>query len=224
MPNANYIVLSLFLAAFLMSVVLHEVAHGWVAKQCGDPTAELAGRLSLNPIRHIDPVMTIIVPFFMMYFAGVIFGGAKPVPVNPYNFRNLERDDLKVSVAGVVVNFIIAAVFGFGLHLWQPGQMGFTLFALVAVANLVLAFFNLIPIPPLDGSHVMRFIIARFSPQAAARYERLGMFGLILVFLLFGFFSPLLFGAVDFVWTDIFMIRDVSWMAVIHQFRQSFAA
>ena len=93
----SYLILGIFLAAFLMSLVLHEVAHGWVARACGDPTAEMAGRLSLNPARHIDPMMTIIMPLVMLYMTKgrFMFGAAKPVPVNPHNLRNPETDDLK---------------------------------------------------------------------------------------------------------------------------------
>jgi len=218
----SYVVLILFLAGFLWSVILHEVAHGWVAKQCGDPTAEMAGRLTLNPIPHIDPVMTIIVPIAMMLFSGIIFGGAKPVPVNPYNFRNGEIDDLKVSLAGVGVNFSIAAVFGFSLHLWPVESAGFTLFALLALVNLVLGLFNLIPVPPLDGSHVMRFLLARIDRGIAESYERIGVFGLVILFLLLGFFWRHIALAIDFIWFNVFKI-DVGWGSVVVNFQKAFS-
>ena len=222
MDLLSYVVLILFLAGFLWSVILHEVAHGWVAKQCGDPTAEMAGRLTLNPIPHIDPVMTIIVPIAMMLFSGIIFGGAKPVPVNPYNFRNGEIDDLKVSLAGVGVNFSIAAVFGFSLHLWPVESAGFTLFALLALVNLVLGLFNLIPVPPLDGSHVMRFLLARIDRGIAESYERIGVFGLVILFLLLGFFWRHIALAIDFIWFNVFKI-DVGWGSVVVNFQKAFS-
>lgn len=220
----NYVVLTLFVAAFVMSVVLHEIAHGYVAKLCGDPTAEIAGRLSLNPVRHIDPFMTILLPLLLLVFSRgrMMFGGAKPVPVNPYNFRKPETDHLKVSLAGVVVNFTIAAVFGFSLHLWPPGQAGFTLFTLIVVANLMLGFFNLLPIPPLDGSHVMRFFLARLSPQLAAAYERIGRFGLVLLILFINFSGGVYLSAVDYVWFKVLMMGNVGWWEVIQSFRASF--
>jgi Zn-dependent protease len=207
-----------------MSVVLHEVAHGWVAKQCGDYTAEAAGRLSLNPLRHIDPFMTIILPILLLFLSGgrSIFGGAKPVPVNPYKFRNLELDDLKVSVAGVTVNLIIAFAFGMALHAMTPDTVGFTLFTMVTISNLALAFFNLIPIPPLDGSHVARFFLSRISQHVANAYERLGFFGLVFVFLFFSYFQRPIYLGMDFFWTRILGHNDVDWLTVIAGFRARF--
>jgi len=220
----NYIVLVLFAAAFVMSVVLHEVAHGYVARLCGDPTAEIAGRLTLNPIKHIDPIMTIAVPLVLLYVSGgrVFFGGARPVPVNPYLLRNGEVDDLKVSLAGVTTNFTMALVFGWSLHLWRPGEAGFTLFALIAIANLMLGMFNLIPVPPLDGSHVVRFLLARVAPEAAAAYQRIGMFGIVLVMLFWSFFGRFIFIAVTFVWDKVLLMGEVPWWDVISQFRATF--
>ncbi len=220
----NYVVLALYIAAFIMSVVLHEIAHGWVARACGDPTAEIQGRLSLNPVKHIDPIMTILMPALLMIVSKgqFIFGGAKPVPVNPYMLRNPEIDDLKVSVAGVTVNLSIAAVLGFSVHLWEPDTAGFTLFTLVSVTNLFLAFFNLIPIPPLDGSHVFRFLLARISPQAAAAYERIGMFGIFLVMVFIMMLGGVLSIAIDIVWSNVFMLRDVPWWRVTGAFWASF--
>jgi len=224
MAYANYIVLVLYAGALIMSIVLHEIAHGWVARRCGDPTAEAAGRLSLNPIRHVDPFMTIILPILVLFSSGgrMIFGGAKPVPVNPYNFRNLEIDDLKVSVAGVITNMAIALICGFALHLWQPGTVGFTLFTMITVANLGLAFFNLIPIPPLDGSHVARFFLAKVSPPLADAYQRLGIVGLIFIFLLAGYFFAPIRWAMDFFWFTVLGHNTVDWARVIYDFWQTF--
>lgn len=219
----NYVVMALFIAAFIMSVVLHEVAHGFVAHLCGDPTAKMAGRLTLNPIKHIDPIMTIAVPLTLLIVSGgqIFFGGAKPVPVNPYLLRGGEKDDLKVSLAGVAVNFSIALIAGLSLRFWNPEQLGFVLFTMIAIANLMLGFFNLIPIPPLDGSHVMRFVISRFSREAAAAYERLGMFGLIFVIIFMMSFGGYLLRAVDIVWYKVFMMK-VDWYAVMQAFWGTF--
>ena len=183
----EHLVTVLWLLGFVMSIVLHEVAHGLAARRAGDHTAEMAGRLSLNPIRHIDPFMSIALPAIMYITSGgrYMFGGAKPVPINPYNFRNLELDDLRVSLAGVATNFLLAAGLGYTLHFWEPHTVGYSLFGRLAMTNVILGTFNLMPIPPLDGSHVMRFLIAKIDPGIAAAYERIGMFGIALV-LLFG--------------------------------------
>lgn len=200
------IVTGLFIAAFLMSIVLHEVAHGWMARQCGDPTAELAGRLSLNPLKHIDPFFTILMPIVTYWTAGFLFGGAKPVPVNPYNFRNLERDDIKVSLAGVTVNFIIALVTGYSLHILVPGSIAYSLFARIAFVNLVLAFFNLIPVPPLDGSHLLRHFLAKVNRQMAEAYERIGMFGFLFIIVLLNFNLLPIRVAIGFVWRHVLLL------------------
>ena len=226
MENIHYIVLVLFIAAFVMSVILHEAAHGWMAARCGDYTAEAAGRLSLNPIRHIDPFYTILMPIMILVASGgsMIFGGAKPVPVNPYNFRNMEIDDLKVSVAGVAVNFSIALVCGYLIHAFAPGTVGYTLLTLITVSNLLLGFFNLTPIPPLDGSHVLRFLLGRVSPELATAYERIGRFGFIILLLLI--YSRALGGplvaAVDFVWYSVLANGPVHWGDVLFSFASSF--
>ena len=224
--QTHYLVLVFFIAGTIMSVVLHEIAHGFIARQCGDHTAEAAGRLSLNPIKHIDPFMTILMPILTMVFSGgsLIFGGAKPVPINPYFFRNLEIDDLKVSVAGVATNFAIALACGATLHAWPRESAGFTLFTMLTVANLGLGFFNLIPIPPLDGSHVARFFLARINPGLAAVYERIGMMGLILVFMFASIFSGPIFLAMNFVWKDVLLMTDVQWYRVIGEFWGNFSA
>ncbi len=148
----------------IISIILHEVAHGYMANWLGDPTARLAGRLSLNPAKHIDPVGSIIVPI-LTSFAGFTFGWAKPVPYNPYNIRgNKRRGELLIALAGPASNLLIALIFGtlirFGLV--------YELFGYIVIINIVLAIFNLIPLPPLDGSKILYF----FMP---ARYNRFRM-------------------------------------------------
>jgi len=221
MLSTHIIVYTIYLAAFVYSIILHEIAHAWVAKECGDPTAEAAGRITLNPIPHIDPIMSIALPAIMLYTGQPLIGGAKPVPVNPYNFRHLERDDLKVSLAGVAVNFLIALVFGFMLHLFEPGTINYTLFGSIAVLNIVLGIFNLIPIPPLDGSHVMRLLLSRIDPGIAAAYERIGFFGLVIIVLLLQANLLHLSGAIEFVWHRVFLIDNASWQDVMYLLRHS---
>ncbi len=189
------------LAIFVISVMAHEVAHGYVAYLCGDPTAKLAGRLTFNPLAHIDPIRTVILPLVIWYSTGFIFGGAKPVPVNPLNFRNPKRDGILVSLAGVATNLLIAVALAVLIRTLLVTQV----FAMTSVGtraleygvmiNLLLAFFNLLPVPPLDGSHVLA---AMLPPQAAAAYQSLRETGFILLMILI-MFTPL-FGV---LWTVI---------------------
>ncbi len=179
----------------------HEVAHGYVAYLCGDPTAKLAGRLTFNPLAHIDPIRTVILPLVIWYSTGFIFGGAKPVPVNPLNFRNPKRDGILVSLAGVATNLLIAVALAVLIRTLLVTQV----FAMTSVGtraleygvmiNLLLAFFNLLPVPPLDGSHVLAALL---PPRAAAAYQSLRETGFILLMILI-MFTPL-FGV---LWTVI---------------------
>jgi Zn-dependent protease len=196
-------VLVVGLAIFVMSVVAHEVAHGWMALQCGDPTALRAGRLTLNPIRHIDPVRTVLLPLFIWIGSGgrMIFGGAKPVPVNPFLFKNFRRDNILVSLIGVTTNFVIAVGLAallrvlLATHFFQGDSPGTEVLVGGVRVNLLLAFFNLMPIPPLDGSHVVAVLLPR---ALAEPYERLGEAGFVIVLALlwFGPFGSLLWGLV----------------------------
>ncbi len=192
--------LALFLPVLLFSVVAHEYAHGYAALRQGDPTAWQLGRLTLNPIKHIDPFMTIILPVMLAIIGGPIFGGAKPVPVNPRNYRNYKRGDIIVSLAGVATNVLLAVacvplIIIVGILGQQvPGllrPLGILQQMLIAgiFINLILAAFNLLPIPPLDGSHVFKYAL---PPQWALQYQRLGMMGLLLLFLILSFGRPLL--------------------------------
>ncbi len=190
------------LPVLIFSVVLHEIAHGWVARQQGDPTAAMLGRLTLNPIPHLDPIGSVLVPAVLALMpGGLIFGWARPVPVNPRNFRNYKKGDILVSLAGVAVNFLLAIAFTlvlvgvtWGMRLmpeaagvWQTiggmAQYG-------VLINFVLMLFNLLPIPPLDGSHVMYHLL---PPHLAVRYREFGRFGMLLVlaFLFLGGFRLL---------------------------------
>ena len=184
----------------LFSMVAHEYAHGYAALKQGDTTAYSLGRLTWNPIPHIDLFMTILLPLVTYFTTGIAFGGAKPVPVVPRNYRNFKRGDIIVSLAGVTTNFIIAIcciplimlVGGLGRALPVLSQTAAILQAMLlygVLINLALAAFNLIPIPPLDGSHVFKYIL---PPAWALNYQRLGAQGLLILFLLISFGSPIL--------------------------------
>lgn len=133
------------------SIILHEVAHGYVAYRLGDPTAKLAGRLTLNPLSHIDPVGTIVLPLITFFFSGFIFGWAKPVPYNPLYLGDPKRDAKLVGLAGPLTNIVLALIFSFLLRIGILANLTDVFFFALRI-NLLLAIFNLLPIPPLDGS------------------------------------------------------------------------
>jgi Zn-dependent protease len=174
----------------LFSMVAHEYAHGWVAYQNGDPTAYQLGRLTWNPVRHIDPFMTIILPIVLFLSHMPIIGGAKPVPVNPRNYRNFKRGDIMVSLAGIVTNILLAFVCAllipllfFAASAFPRATMAFGILQVMFLygiwINLVLAAFNLLPIPPLDGSHVFKYLL---PPAWALSYERVSRYGLLVIY------------------------------------------
>lgn len=179
-------------------MVAHEYAHGYAALRQGDPTAYMLGRLTFNPLKHIDPWMTILLPLLLWYGTGgrMVFGGAKPVPVNPRNYRNYKRGDIIVSLAGIATNLVLAAaalVLAIVLGLLGdalPAATGGLALAQRMMfwgiwLNLLLAFFNLIPIPPLDGSHVLYHLL---PPGLALRYRALARYGFVILLALLLFF------------------------------------
>jgi Zn-dependent protease len=182
----------LIVPVMLFSVIAHEYAHGYAALKQGDTTALSLGRLTWNPLKHIDLWLTIILPVMLMFTMGMALGGAKPVPVDPRNYRNLRRGDIIVSLAGVFTNLLIAlgatvlvALVGMAASaVPAAGQSLSILQAMMILAinlNLALIAFNLIPIPPLDGSHVMKYLL---PPGWAIHYQRLGFAGLIVLIIL----------------------------------------
>jgi len=186
-------------------MVAHEYAHAEAAYRQGDSTAYMLGRLTLNPAKHIDPFMTIILPLVLYYTSGFAFGGAKPVPVNPRNYRNYVRGDVIVSLAGIVVNLGLFVIFialfaAVGTIAAALPSLAPTLELLQRMMaygiwwNLVLAFFNLIPIPPLDGSHVFYHIL---PPGAGMQYRQLQRYGFLPI-LAVSYFLPGVIGV--FLW------------------------
>jgi len=176
------------------SVILHEISHGLVAERLGDPTARISGRLTLKPKSHIDPVMTIAVPLILILVGSpVIFGGAKPVPVDSLNFRRPKRDIALVSAAGPLTNFAIAVILAILLNIlallslpvgWLSAISQVITYGIII--NVILGLFNLLPIPPLDGFKV----VGGFLPDhLAADWYNLEKFGLIPLFILLFFFS-----------------------------------
>lgn len=176
---------------FALAIILHEIAHGYVANKLGDPTAKLLGRLTLNPIKHIDPFMSVILPALLIFSGSpIIFGGAKPVPVNILNLKNPKRDMAWVAVAGPITNFILALLcylvfinlvfFESILHLLP--QIVAVIIASWAfhgvLINLVLGLFNLLPVPPLDGGRIMVGIL---PSKLARKYAKLEKYGLLIV-------------------------------------------
>jgi len=177
-------------AILFPAIILHEVSHGYVAYLLGDPTAKRMGRLTLNPIAHIDPIGTIVMPLALLFLSGgaFFFGYAKPVPFNPRNFKDERTGMLLTGIAGPVTNIVLAIVFGFASRFFVvPGGMwDMTSFNSVAAfllyfcfANLMLAFFNLVPIPPLDGSRVLQWLLPDSLRDAYHSLERFGFFIII---------------------------------------------
>lgn len=189
--------MTIFLAIafiFVMSVIIHEVAHGLAALWLGDPTAKYADRLTLNPARHIDPVGSVLVPLITYFAGGFIFGWAKPVPYNPYNLRDQKYGPALVGAAGPLSNILVALIFGFFLRvLLVTGQVSLVgesaiadIFSFAIMINVLLAFFNLIPIPPLDGSKLL-YAVLPIREETKMRLEQFGfMFLFLAIYLLSG--------------------------------------
>jgi Zn-dependent protease len=188
----------LIVLIFLFSIVFHEVSHGWVAYALGDPTAKYEGRLTLNPLKHLDPIGSVLLPGVLIltsiaFGGGIIFGWAKPVPINPYNFRDQKYGQAKVALAGPLANIVLALVFGLSLR-FLPFLSSlpniFLVFSYIVQINILLAIFNLLPIPPLDGSH----ILFTFLPPSYQEFRIvLAQYGfLVLLFIILFLFKPII--------------------------------
>jgi Zn-dependent protease len=183
----------------LLSLTIHESAHAWMADKMGDPTAKMLGRISLNPIVHIDIIGTVILPILAAVTGWALIGWAKPVPVNPMNLKNPRKDDMLISALGPVSNVALAVIFAIIFNivrfvlpregLFNPVYR-FLVFGILI--NIILALFNLIPIPPLDGSGVLMGFL---SPSAAEKYEKIRPFGIIIIYILMysGLFGFIIF-------------------------------
>ena len=221
LPGFNVISFEFFVWApvLLFSMVAHEYAHAEAAYRQGDSTAYMLGRLTFNPIKHIDPFMTVILPVLTWIAWGFAFGGAKPVPVNPRNYRNFVRGDVIVSLAGIAVNLVLFVIFtalvatistiAQALPSLTPTlEVLQRMMAWGLWLNLVLAFFNLIPIPPLDGSHVFYHLL---PPGAGLQYRQLQRFGFLPIVLV-SYFLP---GVVRFFLWPAFQLLDVAKLVVL---------
>jgi Zn-dependent protease len=200
MDTANAI---FYIAILIMSVVIHEISHGFVAEYFGDPTARNAGRLTLNPLRHLDLFGSIILPILMFFSTGFVFGWAKPVPYNPYNLSNRKWGTIAVSAAGILANLFVAVVFGlfirFTLDMDLPAPF-YVITSSIVITNIALALFNLVPIPPLDGSKIL------FSLLPASMYSFVSIleqysFLILLVFVFY--FSEFLYPLLIFLYNHL---------------------
>ncbi|MDD3191094.1 MAG: site-2 protease family protein [Candidatus Pacebacteria bacterium] len=180
------------LIVLIFSIVIHEFAHGWMADQLGDPTARYMGRLTLNPIAHIDPIGSIVLPLILLLTnAGFIIGWAKPVPYNPYNLKDQKKGPAMVALAGPAANLMIAAIFGVLLRVlvtYDPIAYADVagLFFLIVFYNVLLAVFNLVPLPPLDGSKILDFVLP-YSMRGVMTFLERNYMLFLLIFIFFGF-------------------------------------
>ncbi|PIR85924.1 site-2 protease family protein [Candidatus Kaiserbacteria bacterium CG10_big_fil_rev_8_21_14_0_10_44_10] len=200
------------IVALIISIILHEMAHGYMADWLGDPTARLQGRLSPNPLVHIDPLGSVVIPALLFFSnAGILFGWAKPVPYNPYNLRDQKWGEAKVAFAGPAVNIAIALLFGMMIRFSEALALNSAFIELssyVVYINILLAFFNMIPIPPLDGSKIIQPFLPlslqmkyRSFVHAFERWGLIGTFIFIFIFinLFWAPFSKLVFSVFELI-------------------------
>ena len=183
-----------FIIILFLSIVIHEYAHAYVAYSLGDPTAKYAGRLTLNPIPHIDFFGTILLPMLLILSSSpFLFGWAKPVPINPYNFKDQKYGQAKVAIAGPAANLFLALIFGLLIRITVANEALYflmpliPLFVAIVFINILLALFNLLPIPPLDGSHILFTFLPDSAQNIKVFLQKYGFF-LLLGFIIFGGF------------------------------------
>lgn len=204
--------LATVIGVILVSMTLHEVMHGLIAYRLGDDTAKMMGRLTLNPVKHIDPFLTLLLPVLLAISGGPIFGGAKPVPFNPLRVRYGEWGSALVAVAGPLVNLVIAFIM-FGVLMISGVGLTTTagqILQLAVVVNLGFFVFNMLPIPPLDGSRVLYALAPDFIRKAMAAIEQ---FGIIVVFLIVLVASPVIFSLMSAVIGGILGVFETIFMA-----------
>jgi len=188
------------LPIFFFSVIIHEYAHGWTAYRFGDDTAKVTGRLTLNPLPHIDPIGTVVLPLFLVLFRSpFIIGWAKPVPVIPYRLSDPRRDLIKVSASGVLANFSLAIfaallvriIITFAVANFLFNRIILNMLLYCIFINLLLGVFNLVPVPPLDGSKIVSGIL---PPELSMKYERISPYGFVIILVLI--YTGLLWGLI----------------------------
>ncbi len=183
----QYLSILFFFIILIFSAIIHEYSHGWMADQLGDPTAKLSGRLTMNPIAHIDPIGSILVPIvlYIVSYGTFFFAWAKPVPFNPYNLKDPEKDAAKIALAGPVSNLAVAFIFGALVRILPVSELTY-FFSVIVYINILLAVFNLVPIPPLDGSKILFAAIPSSLNDFKVFLHKYGFF-ILLIFIVWGF-------------------------------------
>lgn len=208
--------ITIWILPVLFAVSLHEAAHAWMADRKGDSTARMLGRLTFNPLKHVDPIGTILVPAVMILLTGFAFGWAKPVPVNANNLRNPKKDMMWVAMAGPASNFIMALIWAVLLHLSvmfvdsrSAVSMFFLLMPIAGITiNVILGVLNLLPIPPLDGGRIMNGLL---SPKASMQYSKIEPYGFFIIIglMVSGLLSSIIFPVVSWVLTVLSAISGL---------------
>ena len=184
----------IFVVILIISVVIHELAHGYAADSMGDPTPRLAGRLTLNPIAHLDIFGSVILPAFLVISgATFVIGWAKPVPFNPYNLRNKKWGGAIVALAGPLANLGLAVIFALILKFVTVSAFMYSFMTGIVITNIALAVFNLVPLPPLDGHHILYALLGNRAPQVKAFLQRYSII-ILIIFIMYGwkFISPII--------------------------------